>query len=194
MEQQMVDRMQQIQLLNFLESWRHKMAMTLINRINVTSSANLTHVFSNIPQTYTDLFLTITSQSAGSGLDNVTMYLNGDSTMSNYNQILFRYTQSIGLNGAYVANSYFCSLSPGQTDWASFPGGTTVYIPNYTSSSTAKGYNIKTGTTVNSVNVASQVGLYPVQWNGTAAITSITLSGYGLYPTSNSTFSLYGIS
>jgi hypothetical protein len=168
--------------------------MELIERINVTSSSNLTYTFSNIPQTYTDLYVVISSQSAGTGLDNVTVYINGNSTGTNYNQILFRYTQTAALNGTYVANSYFASLSPGQTGLSNFSGGTTLYFPNYTSTSTQKGWNIKTGTSVNSVEAASQIGLYPTTSNITSAITSITMSGYGLYPTSNSTFSLYGIS
>lgn len=170
------------------------MAMTLIQRIDVTTNANLTYTFSSIPQTYVDLMVVATAQSAGSGTDNITMYINGNSTSTNYHNILFRYTQSIGVNGAYVANSYFNTISPGQTGFPSFAGGGVSYFPNYTNTSTQKGWNVKTGSSVNASSTGSIVGLFPTTSNITAAITSITLSGYGLYPTSNSTFSLYGIS
>ena len=169
------------------------MAMTLISRIDVANSSNLTHTFSNIPQTYVDLLAIVTGQSAGSGIDNITMYINGNSTMSNYNNILFRYTQGTGVNGAYVANSYFNTLSPGQSSYNIFSGNSITYIPNYTNSTNQKGWNTKTGLDANASN-ASIVGLFPTTSNITSPVTSITFSGYGLYPGAYTTISLYGIS
>ena len=168
--------------------------MTLIQRINVTTSSNLAYTFSNIPQTYVDLLLINTMQSAGTNSDVMTLAFNGDTTMANYDTMLWRYTQGVGTDGTWVGDNNFSSLSLGQTSFSSFAGGTTIYIPNYTNSSTAKIANCKTGTATNTSVSHSQVGIYGVQWTGTSAITSITLSGYGLYPTSNSTISLYGIS
>jgi hypothetical protein len=168
--------------------------MIPISTVTVGSGGASNIQFTNIPQTYTDLMVVATAQSAGSGTDNITMYINGNSTGTNYHNILFRYTQSIGVNGAYVANSYFFAVSPGQTGFPTFAGGSTAYFPNYTNTSTQKGWNTKTGSSVNASSTGSIVGLFPTISNITAAITSITLSGYGLYPTSNSTFSLYGIS
>lgn len=170
------------------------MAMTLISRIDVTSSANLTYTFSSIPQTYADLMLVVTGQSAGSGTDNLLVYINGNTTNSNYNQILFRYTQTIGANGSYVANSTFNALSAGQSSNNGYAGGTTTYFPNYTNSTNQKGWNSKTGLTVNSASSSSIAGIFATTSNITAAISSITCSGYGLYPNAYTTLSLYGIS
>lgn len=170
------------------------MAMTLIERINVTGSSNLSYTFSNIPQTYTDLLVISTNQSAGTASDVMTIAFNGDTTMANYDVMLWRYTQSIGTDGTWVGDNNFSALSLGQTTYPSFAAGTTIYIPNYTSSSTAKSANCKTGSSGNASAAASQIGIYGVQWTGTSAITSITFSGYGLYPTTGSTFSLYGVS
>jgi hypothetical protein len=171
------------------------MAMALIERINVTSNSNLTYTFSNIPQTYKDLLVISTNQSAGSGVDSMFMRINGD-TGTGYSQILFRYTQSIGTDGTYITpGSYvFTSISPGATSYNNFYGGATIYFPNYTNASIAKGWNVKTGVSTNVANSSSSINLIPGQSTVTGAITSITFSGYGLYPTSNTTFSLYGIS
>jgi hypothetical protein len=171
------------------------MTMTLIARTDVTSSSNLSYTFSSIPQTYTDLLIISTNQSSGAAIDSLFVRINGD-TGSNYGGILFRWTQGIGTDGGYISNNqYFtCVLSPGTTSYSSIYGGNTLYFPNYVNSSTAKGWNVKGGSSTAVSNSSSTSWIASGQWTGTAAITSITLSGYGLYPTSNTTFSLYGIS
>ena len=171
------------------------MAMTLIQRINVTTSANLAYSFTSIPQTYTDLFLVITSQSAGTNGDALFIQMNSD-TGNNYSGLYLRYNQSVGPNGGYqTANAYINPApSPGQTTYPNYAGGTTVYFPNYTNTSIAKGLNSRGGTSLADSTIYSTTGIIAEQWSGTAAISTITLSGYGLYPTSNSTYTLYGVS
>jgi hypothetical protein len=172
------------------------MAMTLIQRYDVTTSATLAYTFTSIPQTYVDLFLVLTSQSAGSGTDGQTVRVNGDSGASSYTQNYFRYTQSVGTNGGYVSatGNPQSTTSAGQTNLASYAGTTTMYFPNYTSTSTAKGWNAKVGSDVNATTTNSTISIIGTQWTGTAAITSIQISGYALYPSAYTTLSLYGIS
>lgn len=171
------------------------MGMTLIQRFDVTSSATLAYTFSSIPQTYVDLFLVLTSQSDGSGTDGQTVRVNGDSA-ANYTQNYFRWTQSVGTNGGYVSatGNPQSTTSVGQTAFPNFAGNTTMYFPNYTSTSTAKGWNAKVGSDVNVATSNSTISIIATQWTGTAAITSIQISGYALYPSAYTTLSLYGIS
>jgi hypothetical protein len=171
------------------------MAMTLISRTDVTSSAILAYSFSSIPQTYVDLLLIMTNQSSGSSIDGQTLRVNNDST-SSYTQLYFRYTQATGTNGGWVAINANPqnTTSAGQSSFANFAGVASIYFPNYTSTSTNKGWNTKTGSDMNTAAATSSVSIIATQYTGTAAITTITISGYALYPSANSTFSLYGIS
>ena len=172
------------------------MAMTLIERINVTSAANLAYTFSNIPQTYVDLMLIANIQNNGAGADGTFMRFNND-TGGNYIGNTFRYTQAIGTNGGFIAqNSYVSEVAGavGTVTYANFSHGVHMYIPNYTSTSTAKSANSKHGVSINVSNSQATIAIVGFQWTGTAAITSISLSGYGTYPTSNTTYTLYGIS
>jgi hypothetical protein len=173
------------------------MAMTLIQRTNVTTNANLAYTFSSIPQTYVDLLLVATAQVDYATADGMFIRLNGD-TGSSYSGQIFRYTQTVGTNGSYVpTNSYITEsiLQMGQqTTYQYYAGGSMVYFPNYVSTSTAKASNTKVGSSPNLTNNQAAIGINAFQWTGTAAISSITISGYGAYPTSFSTYSLYGIS
>lgn len=171
------------------------MAMTLIQRYDVTTSATLAYTFTSIPQTYTDLFLVLTNQSAGSNTDGQTVRVNNDSA-ANYTQNYFRYTQSVGTNGGYVSatGNPQATTSAGQSNLNGYGGGTTIYFPNYTSTSTAKSWNAKVGLSVNAATSNSTISIIGTQWTGTAAISSIQISGYALYPSAYTTLSLYGIS
>lgn len=172
------------------------MAMTLIERIDVTSAANLAYTFSNIPQTYVDLMLIANIQNNGASADGTFLRLNGD-TGNNYIGQVFRYTQAIGTNGGYIAQNAYVSevaAAVGTATYANFAAGATMYIPNYRSTSTAKTVNSRFGSHVNTSTSQNVTAITAFQWTGTAAITSISLSGYGTYPTSSTTYSLYGIS
>jgi hypothetical protein len=172
------------------------MAMTLIERINVTSAANLAYTFSSIPQTYTDLMLIANIQNDGTSADGSFMRFNND-TGGSYIGNTFRYTQTIGTNGSYIPQGSYISEvagAVGTATYANFSHGVHMYIPNYTSTSTAKSANSKHGASINVNNNQNTINICGFQWTGTAAITSISLSGYGTYPTSNTTYTLYGIS
>jgi hypothetical protein len=172
------------------------MAMTLIERIDVTSAVNLAYTFSNIPQSYIDLMLIANIQNNGTSADGTFIRLNGD-TGNNYIGQVFRYTQGIGTNGGYISQNAYVSevaAAVGTATYANFSAGATMYIPNYRSTSTAKTINSRFGSHVNTTNSQNVTAITAFLWTGTAAITSISLSGYGTYPTSNTTYSLYGIS
>jgi hypothetical protein len=56
------------------------MAMALIERINVTTNANVEYTFSSIPQTYTDLLLVSAIMGVGSNSDGPFVRINGITT------------------------------------------------------------------------------------------------------------------
>jgi len=169
------------------------MSMTLIERINVTTSANLTYTFSNIPQAYTDLFITIVGMSSGSNTDAMIVRFNGDAT-STYTGNILRWTTTIGNDGGFIAQNanQFIAAQYGQSNLSPWTVTSSIWIPNYT------GSNQKTWNSIVAGNIQTEssnnlFSLYTGWWTGTAALTSVTFSGYGQYPTTGSTYTLYGV-
>jgi hypothetical protein len=160
--------------------------MTLISKqtVGVGGSAGVT--FSNIPQTFTDLKVVMSTRSSGtSGLQirfngstsnrsNIRLYGNGNGTTASFSgSEVFNYMN----RSSFTANTFDSSE---------------MYIPNYTSSN-FKSVSIDNATETNAaaIDMQLQAGL----WSQTAAITSL-----GFFPdgsqtlVQNSEFSLYGIS
>ena len=170
------------------------MGMTLIQRIDVTSSANTGYTFSSIPQTYTDLLLITCA--LGNNLDANFVQINGITTSTySYNQL--RRTTSIGNDGGYQGSVQYIiatAYSAGQTNLANFAGNGLIYFPNYTNTNINRGFNSFAGLSSNTSTSNAQVVINGAINTTTDAITSILYSGYGLALTSGTTLSLYGIS
>jgi len=172
------------------------MAMTLIQRIDVTSSASANYTFSSIPQTYTDLLLVTCAQGAGSNSDGNFVWINGISTAT-YSGNMLRRTINAGNDGGFAgSSSYIVPLcySAGQTSFPSFAGNGWCYFPNYTNTNINRGYNSIAGISPNVSTTNAQMIIHGVGNTTTAAITSILYSGYALNLASGTTLSLYGIS
>jgi hypothetical protein len=174
------------------------MAMTLIERINVTSNGSAGYTFSAIPQTYTDLVLITCIMGLGSNIDGPFVQINGITTASYSFNMLRRNNASGGINdGGYTGSTTYTAptlYSAGQTTYPNFAGNGWCYFPNYTNTSINRGWNSIAGVSSNSSTVNSQMIITGGTNTTTAAITSILVSGYGLNMFTGSTLSLYGIS
>jgi hypothetical protein len=124
--------------------------------------------FTSIPQDGTDLVLLISVRTARSTLsDFVDLRFNGDNTDANYSsRVLFG---SGSAASSFTENSYIGDVN-GNTSTANTFASISVYIPNYTGSTTKSG-------SVDSVyeNNATQAAQAIIArlWNNTAAITSL---------------------
>ena len=159
--------------------------MQLIAKQTVGVSGAASVTFSDIPQTFTDLKVVMSTRSSGtssvqiqfngstSNRSNIRLYGNGSVTASFSGSDVFTYQN----RSSYTANTFDSSE---------------IYIPNYTSSN-FKSISIDNVQENNAtaVDMQLQAGL----WSQTAAITSL-----GFFPDSSQTFvqftelSLYGIS
>lgn len=146
--------------------------------------------FNSIPQTFTDLKLSISIRGADSALTEPWIRFNGDSG-TNYS-----FTRAYG-NGSSATSDRGTSntvmvimVSSGTSYTANTFASNDIYIPNYTSSN----YKSAISDTVTENNATlSFADLYAGLWRSTSAITSITIGPNGTGFAQYSTFSLYGI-
>ena len=159
----------------------------LISRQTVGSAGAATVTFSNIPQTFTDLVLKVSSRSNRSDVnDGFFVYLNG-STSSITAKRLY------GNSSSGSVDSGSSVLNDANTATASVFANSEIYIPNYASAN-YKSFSVDTVTENNSSTNAF-VSIVAVLWSNTAAVTSLTLTNEtGTAFMEYSTFSLYGIS
>lgn len=139
--------------------------------------------FSSISSAYTDLVL-VTQTKISSGLNQITMRLNGD-TASNYSytEIYGTGTSALSDRGTGVNRIYFGNTSNSTTE---FTIGI-FNIQNYSSTTTNK--TILSRVNTSSIDVVANVGL----WQNTSAVNSVTILTTASTFTTGSTFTLYGI-
>lgn len=151
--------------------------------------------FSSIPSTYTDLqlLLSLRTSTATYQIDQIKLRFNG-STASNYS-----YKDIVASSAGATAQSnsstdyWQFGYAPRPQATASTFGNTSLYIPNYTSSSNKSGFSISIAATNGTGDywyMRQSAGL----WSVTSAITSIAIysgdsGGFAQY----STATLYGI-
>ena len=151
--------------------------------------------FSNIPQTYSHLFLIFTTRSDYSGFyTQLAIQLNGD-TGANYDGEHLYGTGGAVKASADVTATYAHLLAiPAANATANCPASATIWIPNYGDTTFFKIIITHNGTFVQLGNSnANLTENLASLWRSTAAINQITL-----FPTQNSNFvagsifSLYG--
>jgi len=158
-------------------------AMTLISSVTVGSGGSATISFTSIPATYTDLVVKYSARKASGGESNIQVTLNSGSTYAGIR------IYGTGSAAASDTTSAWGGFIVGATQTASTFSNNEIYLPNYTSSN-AKSWSIDT---VDENNASSSLmGLGAQLWNGTAAISSITLTANDF--AEYSTAYLYGIS
>lgn len=160
-----------------------------IASVTVGSGGAANMEFTNIPGTYTDLLLKISSRSSQSGdNDYPKIEFNGSAA----NQTL-RYLQGNGSAASSSTDTLIYGASAADTTTASTFGSLEFYVPNY-AGSTNKSVSIDS---VNEKNASAIVMILAAGlWSQTAAITSITIKPYNAGANFNqySTATLYGIS
>jgi hypothetical protein len=149
--------------------------------------------FTSIPQTYTDLVLTISARSAASGARNdIQITINSD-TGSNYSG-----RRLIGVDG--VTQSYAASGSPFGSQMVAIVGnGATantfangsIYFPNYTST-TNKSFSVDMAAENNSSGDYI-LGITAYLYTTSSAITAIKIQPDGHNLVAGTTMSLYGV-
>ena len=158
---------------------------TPIASYTLTSSQSSV-VFSNIPQTYTDLVLVINTVPYTNSEGNIRLRLNGDASASYSGTYIVG--DSGGASSGRSSNATSIGLSYGNA--LNNPRLTTTItsIQNYSNSTTYKAVLNRNG--YSSDWTAAAVGL----WQKTAAITSLTIDRTYIYDIgAGSTFNLYGI-
>lgn len=166
---------------------------SLIKSETVGSGGIASIVFSNIPQTFDDLILHISSR-YNSTNQTQSLYYNSDTTNSNYN----RGQYGLEWTGSSTGSIYSYSIADigggGFVNLSSYSSlvfaSTKIYIGNYSSTTLTK-TNIVYAQTENQ-GTAGFGTFISNRWNSTAAITSITLTSGGTF-SQYSTASLYGI-
>jgi hypothetical protein len=169
---------------------------TAIQKIDVGAGGSSNFTFNSIPATYTDLWLAISSRMLAGGLNGgyASLVFNGDSG-SNYGQQWLRGNINTGAVSASdnTTNSYILCLNNSVTNSNTTDvfSSSDIYISSYRSASAKQVSEYHTGAQADS-NV--WISLSASRWTGSAAITSMVVTGlagnFGQY----SSATLYGIS
>lgn len=166
----------------------NKITLSLVSTVTVGAGGAASIDFTGIPQTGTDLLLTVAVRGADT---DGWVRINSDSG-TNYS------TRELRGNGTSAASASLTSQTAmslrnavNPTTWtANTFSNATLYIPNYTGS-LAKSGSVDFVTENNAT--AANMGIIANLWTGTAAITSLSLYMTGLNWVQYSTASLYTI-
>lgn len=151
--------------------------------------------FTNIPQTYTDLVIKLSSRiNKAIGRDYVSMRFNSSTTTYPYRWV---FGTDNGVSGSSSGSNAYGEVitTPGANATANAFGNAEIYIPNYAGSEN-KSFSIDSVVENNSSSVYI-VGMSASRWSSNAAITSIQL--YPDIPSVSASFvqhttaTLYGV-
>ena len=168
---------------------------TPISSFTATTSVSSVTI-AGIPQNYTDLVLVCNIQGINTVSEAAALYLeyNSDSG-SNYSSTRLMGNGSTASSARYNnQTSNFIGLFPAFTTAGSKFGPQTIYLQNYSNSTTYKTILSRFNSDGTGVSGEDRVGAFVGLWRSTAAITTIDLtsSASGGFAT-GSTFTLYGI-
>ena len=145
--------------------------------------------FNSIPQTFTDLKLSISTRGLDSALTEPWIRFNGDSaTNYSFTRIYGNGTSPTSDRG--TSSVMVILASPGTSYTANTFGSADLYIPNYMASNFK---SVISDTVTENNATLSFAMLFAGLWRNTSAITSITIGPNGTGFAQHSTFTLYGI-
>ena len=159
-----------------------------IQTIEVGSGGASAITFSNIPQTYDDLYLVVSGRATQAANDDALVFdLNG--TTSNESVVLLRGTGSstLSASGSYLVMGYLAGASATANTFSNAD----LFISNYSSSTTAKSLFSDSVFENNATAAIQQI--QSMLWNSTAPVTSIQLKPDASSFVQYSSASLYGI-
>ena len=166
------------------------MAMVLIASGATTGNASQI-LFSDIPQTYNDLYIYISGRTnAASTASQVILRMNGSSSSYSYNGV----NRSAGANYIYRTNNYNATsipsmATPGNNATTNYFGPISCYFPNYAGSGDKLLFFGSTAE-INTTNIEqSYLGC---AWSENSAVTSISITVPSTTWFNGTTYSLYG--
>jgi hypothetical protein len=165
--------------------------LNLIGKQTVGAGGASSVTFSNIPQTFSDLKLVISTRSSrGSGVDYDTIKINGT-----VYTVAARGLQGNGSSASSFTDTIFYSNTDGSTNTSSTFSSNEFYIPNYTGSQN-KSISLDSVTENNGTTAYAlmNAGLVTTSSPVTSILIDLTASGAGASFAEYSTFYLYGIS
>lgn len=166
-------------------------AYNLIATTTVGSGGAASIDFTSIPQTYTDLKVVLSIRDGQSAyFANGFMRFNSDSGSNYFVRDLQGYNLT-ATSGSGTETSAFVGYFNAASSTANTFGSAEVYIPNYTSSN-QKSFSSDAVQENNGGGTTYVMSLRALLWNGTAAISSISISTAGTL-SQYSSASLYGI-
>jgi hypothetical protein len=171
--------------------------MTLITSVTVGSggAASVTlPATGTIPQTYTDLKIVMSARStANTGSEGYDATISFNGTTANRSTRVLRGDGSVVSSNAISDPTDFRLLRAMEPNnyTSSVFSNVEIYIPNYTGSN-YKSFSVDA--VLENNDTATGMSLIAGLWSDTAAITTITLGGFGGNLVEGSTFYLYGIS
>jgi hypothetical protein len=163
---------------------------TPIASTRITNTSTATYTFSSIPNTYTDLYLSVTGNFTGTS-DVLALRFNGD-TGNNYSWIWIGSWVTFSSSGSSVNQPYMYLDNWGNGINLSQNVSWRANIQNYANTNVFKTVAYISGngpTWSNNSAGGIQTGL----WRNTSAITSITVGATAANFSSNTVLSLYGI-
>lgn len=165
------------------------MTMTLISTATVGVGGAATIDFTSIPQTYTDLQLVWSTRDTRAAWDS-NGYITFNGSSSGYASKNLDGTGSTAESLSNIGGTTYLWFFNNGTLTTNTFGNSSMYIPNYTSSSSkfASSDQITENTAINAYQ-----SIFSYSWSGTSAITSITITAGNNPFIQNSTASLYGI-
>jgi hypothetical protein len=162
----------------------------LIASVTVGSGGAASIDFTSIPQTYTDLVLSLSFRAANSGSAGYDFYadmaFNGSTSSASFRRLAGYITTVNSDSGSRLYAASFL----GSTGTSNTFGNAQVYIPNYAGGNN-KSYSSESAAETNSTN--NYLDLTAGLWSNTSAITSITLTPSAGNFAQYSTAYLYGV-
>jgi hypothetical protein len=159
-----------------------------IQTIEVGSGGASAITFSNIPQTYDDLYLVVSGRATQAANDDALVFdLNG--TTSNESVVLLRGTGSstLSASGSYLVMGYLAGASATANTF----GNADLFISNYSNSTLVK--SLSSNSVFENNGTAAIQQTQSMIWNSTSPVTSIQLKPDASNFVQYSSASLYGI-
>jgi hypothetical protein len=170
---------------------------TLIQSYTLASDTANGVTFSSIPNTYTHLIINFSAKDTrADNVDDLRISINGNS--GSYSNVrLYGANGGTGSDGGTGSNNTYFGFGTAANAPANLFGNGTMLFPNYTSNTTKNGTQNSGAVGYISGSTGYQIGLVSIASPVTAAITSITISGYNSVSngtlSAGSTLFLYGL-